>query len=218
MRILLVEDDEQIGDGVRSGLGLAGHAVDWVTDAKSARSAVTTHAYGMVVLDLELPDQSGFDWLRDLRAHGSDVPVLLLTARDSLADKVEGLDSGADDYLVKPFELEELQARLRAIERRRYNRTEPLIRHRDIVMAPATQTVWQKGAPVSLSSREFSILRLLLNRLGRAASRPTIEEQLYAWGDEVESNAVEVHVHNLRKKLGVDLIRTIRGVGYIIEG
>ncbi|MCP3867123.1 MAG: response regulator [Gammaproteobacteria bacterium] len=217
MHILLVEDDEQIGEGVRTGLALASHAVDWVNDARSARAAVAAKSYEMVVLDIGLPDECGLDWLKDLRTQGIELPVLILTARDALADKIEGLDSGADDYLVKPFELDELYARLRVIERRLYHHADPEMRHQGILLDPAGQTVTQDGNPVPLSRREFSVLKLLLGKRGRVISRRQIEEQLYEWGSEVESNAVEVHVHHLRRKLGTSLIRTVRGVGYVIE-
>jgi DNA-binding response OmpR family regulator len=216
VRILLVEDDEHIGDGVCAGLALAGHAVDWVADCRSAEEAERLGVYGLIVLDLNFPDGDGPGWLRAVRARGSDVPVLLLTARDTLADKVAGLDSGADDYLVKPFELEELCARIRALERRRSGHPEPLVQYAGIILYPAMQTVRRDGAEVSLSRREYAILRRLLDARGKAISRSALEDQLYAWGEEIASNAIEVHIHHLRKKIGEDVIRTVRGVGYLI--
>jgi DNA-binding response OmpR family regulator len=218
MRILLVEDDEQIGDGVRAGLRLAGHTVNWVVDCRSARAAHAAEPCDLMILDVGLPDENGLNLLRELRSRADNLPVLLLTARDTVADKVTGLDSGADDYLVKPFELAELCARLRAIERRQHGRPEPVIRHAGIELDPSTHTVKHHGHEVPLSRREFAILERLMEARGKAISRSALEHQLYAWGEEVASNAVEVHIHHLRKKLGERMIRTIRGVGYLIAG
>jgi DNA-binding response OmpR family regulator len=217
MRLLLVEDDGILGDGIRAGLSQEGYAVDWVTDGYLAGHALQSEQYDLVVLDLGLPRRSGLEVLRDLRAKGSNIPVLILTARDTVADRVTGLDSGADDYLVKPFALNELCARVRALHRRTNERGTPLIRHGAITLDPAARKVTHEGKPVDLSVREFALLQTLLSTTGRVLSRARIEQSLYAWGEEIESNAVEVHIHHLRKKLGASLIRTIRGVGYVID-
>lgn len=217
MRLLLVEDDEIIGNGVQAGLDQAGYAVDWVKDGQAAELFLKTQEYDLVILDLALPKKSGLEVLRELRSRGGDTPVLILTARDAAPDKVRGLDSGADDYLVKPFDLDELGARIRALTRRRSGRSESVIRHRDIVMDPASFTLSRDGETVELSPKEFALLRALLENRGRVLSRQRLEESLYSWKDEVDSNAVEVHIHHLRKKLGANLIRTIRGVGYVVD-
>jgi DNA-binding response OmpR family regulator len=217
MRVLLAEDDELLGDGVRAGLQQAGYAVDWVTDGADAADALDTHDYDAVVLDLGLPIVGGLEFLERMRKSGSTVPVLILTARDTVADRVKGLDTGADDYLVKPFDLDELLARLRALVRRSGGRAEPLIRHGGIVLNPGAHTVLKGEENVELSPREFVILQELLEHTGKVLSREGLEQKLYGWDDEIASNAVEVHIHHLRRKLGADLIRTIRGVGYTIE-
>lgn len=217
MRVLLVEDDRLLGDGVLNGLRQAGYAVDWVYDGDQAEAALKTEEYEMIVLDLGLPKRSGLEVLRGLRARGKTLPVLILTARDTTEDKVAGLDSGADDYLIKPFDLDELLARVRALSRRQSGRTVPLIEHGEIVLDPAAHTVTKGGAVVDISPKEFALLQTLLDSSGRVVSRSRLEESLYAWNEEVESNAIEVHIHHLRKKLGADLIRTIRGVGYIVD-
>lgn len=217
MRVLLVEDDRLLGDGVLNGLRQAGYAADWVYDGEQADAALKTEEYDLVVLDLGLPKKSGIDVLRDLRGRGKSVPVLILTARDTTEDKVIGLDSGADDYLIKPFDLDELQARIRALARRKSGRSVPLITHGEIVLDPAAHTVTKAGAVVDISPKEFTLLQTLLDNSGRVVSRSRLEESLYAWNEEVESNAIEVHIHHLRKKLGAELIRTIRGVGYIVD-
>lgn len=217
MRVLLVEDDRLLGDGVLNGLRQAGYAVDWVYDGDQAETALKTEEYEMIVLDLGLPKRSGLEVLRGLRARGKTLPVLILTARDTTEDKVAGLDSGADDYLIKPFDLDELLARVRALSRRQSGRTVPLIEHGEIVLDPAAHTVTKSGAVVDISPKEFALLQTLLDSSGRVVSRSRLEESLYAWNEEVESNAIEVHIHHLRKKLGADLIRTIRGVGYIVD-
>ncbi|MDD5241039.1 MAG: winged helix-turn-helix domain-containing protein [Sulfuricella sp.] len=217
MRLLLVEDDSLLGDGIRAGLRLAGHTVDWVKDGVAAQLALAAEEYSLVVLDLGLPRLSGLDLLRWLRQSGATLPVLILTARDSVADRVEGLDSGADDYLVKPFDLEELAARVRSLLRRSSGRASPLLKHGEITLDPAAHRVTRLDQPVELSPREFAILQQLLESAGRALSREQLEQSLYGWNEEVESNAVEVHIHHLRKKLGAELIRTVRGVGYMID-
>ena len=217
MRILLVEDDSMIGEAVRTGLRQDGFAVDWVQDAESADIAVKAEPYALVLLDLGLPRKGGLDWLRELRRRGNRTPVLVLTARDAVADRVAGLDSGADDYLVKPFDLDELAARLRALLRRQAGRAEPLLKHADLTLDPATREARLKGQPVILSAREFALLAALMERPSSILSRSQLEERLYGWGEEVESNAVEVHIHNLRKKLGPELIRNVRGLGYTLS-
>lgn len=217
MRLLLVEDDPILGDGLQVGLRETGYTVDWVTDGEAAEASLQATDYAVMVLDLGLPKESGLSVLKKLRGRGSDLPVLILTARDTVSDRVIGLDNGADDYMIKPFDLDELCARLRALQRRRAGRGAPLLTHRDIVLDPAGRTVSRNGKPVELSKREFMLLQVLLENIGKVLSRNKIEDHLYAWDEEVESNAVEVHVHHLRKKLGTDLIRTQRGVGYIID-
>lgn len=217
MRLLLVEDDPLLGDGVRVGLQQSGFVVDWVKDGQAAKLALQAGAYALVVLDLGLPRLSGTDLLKWLRGSGNDTPVLILTARDTVADRVNGLDAGADDYLIKPFDLDELGARIRALLRRAGGRAAPLIVHGQLEIDPATRQVTLAGKPVELSPREYAILLALLEGAGRALSREQLEQSLYGWGDEVESNAVEVHIHHLRKKLGAELIRTLRGVGYLVD-
>ena len=217
MRVLIVEDDTLLGDGIRAGLSQQGYAADWVEDGNAAETAMMANQYDLVVLDLGLPKRSGLEVLRDMRVKGMDIPVIILTARDTVEDRVKGLDSGADDYITKPFELDELTARIRALMRRRGGRASPVVEHNNLTVDPASHTVTLGGAPVDVSPREFTILQLLLENCGRVLSRSRLEEGLYAWNDEVESNTVEVHIHHLRKKLGAELIRTIRGVGYIID-
>ncbi len=216
MRILLVEDDALLGDGVRAGLVQAGLAVDWVRDGVAGELALAGEPYDAVVLDLGLPRLSGLDLLRRARAAHNKVPVLVLTARDTVPEKIAGLDAGADDYLVKPFDLGELQARLRALLRRGGATVEPVLAHGALRLDPAARTVTWEGAAVELSAREFALLHVLLRNAGRVLSKVQLEEKLYGWGDEVESNTVEVYVHHLRRKLATDLIRTVRGVGYLI--
>ncbi|MBS0571538.1 MAG: response regulator [Proteobacteria bacterium] len=216
MRLLLVEDDPILGDGVAAGLKQAGFTVDWTRDGRSAQLALETTAYELVVLDLGLPRVSGMDVLRQLRARSSDLPVLILTARDTVDDRVAGLEAGADDYLVKPFALSELVARIRALHRRAHGRSIDAIRYRDMVLVPDSLTVTRADETITLSGRECAILVELLEHRGTALSRARLEESLYGWNEEIESNAVEVHISNLRKKLGSDLIRTIRGVGYLV--
>ncbi len=216
MRLLLVEDDPMIGDGVQRGLRQEGHTVDWVRDGDAAALAIAEGVHEMLLLDLGLPRLSGLDLLASLRRQGVELPVLVITARDAVADRVKGLDAGADDYLVKPFDLDELSARIRALMRRRGGRASPLIEHGALTLDPATRAVTLEGHPVSLSGREFALLRALLERPGMPLSRAQLEERLYGWGEEVESNAVEVHIHSLRRKLGAAWIRNVRGVGYLV--
>lgn len=217
MRILVVEDDELLGSGIQSSLSGSGYAVDWVKDGLSASNFLDAGQYDLVVLDLGLPRKTGLQVMADLRGSGNTVPVLILTARDTVADRVAGLDSGADDYLIKPFDLDELLARIRALLRRRAGRAAPLIRYGDIELDPAAHAVTNGGVAVDMSPREFSLLQELLENQGRVMSRPALEEKLYSGDDQIESNALEVHIHHLRKKFGNELVRTVRGVGYIID-
>ena len=216
MRILLVEDDPQLGDGLCVGLRQTGFTVDWLRDGKSAIAALTVEEFDFAVLDLGLPDCSGMAVLAAARQAGRDLPVLILTARDAVSDKIAGLDAGADDYLVKPVDLNELAARLRALARRRQGRATPLLTHGPLTLDPAGRRVTRDGVEVALSTREFSLLQLLLEAAGRVLPKSQLEQALYGWNDEPDSNALEVHIHHLRKKLGSELIRTLRGVGYTI--
>ena len=218
MRVLVVEDDALLGDGIRAGLKLADYAVDWVRDGEAARLALLDHRYQACVLDLGLPKKDGLAVLRDLRARGDALPVLILTARDTSADKVTGLDAGADDYLTKPFDLAELQARLRALIRRAAGTTTPFCEHAGVVLDPATRRVTRDGQPVAISGREYALLHDLMIHKNRLRTRAQLEESLYAWGEETESNTLEVYIHHLRKKLGADFVSTVRGVGYRVGG
>ena len=214
MRILLVEDDPMIGESVVSGLASEGHAVDWVRDGVAAEAAVATTPYALVLLDLGLPKRDGVEVLKGLRARKLDLPVLVMTARDTVRDRVAGLDAGADDYLVKPFDLDELSARVRALLRRAAGRAEPLVERGPLILNPATHEVRWRGEVLDISGREFALLAALAERHGAVVSRAQLEEKLYGWNESIGSNAVEVHVHNLRRKLGEDAIRTVRGLGY----
>ena len=216
MRVLLVEDDAMIGESVAAGLRHAGHTVDSVQDGRAAEAALAAGVHEIVLLDLGLPRKLGLDVLRRLRADGADLPVLIITARDAVADRIAGLDAGADDYIVKPFDLDELAARIRAVARRRAGRAAPVIEHGTLTLDPAARQVHVDGKEVALSAREFAVLEALLERPGAVLSRAQLEERLYGWQQEIESNAVEVHIHALRRKLGADLIRTLRGVGYML--
>lgn len=216
MRILLVEDDRLLGDGIQVGLTQAGFAVDWVQDGAQGAAALDTGSYAAVVLDLALPKLSGLELLRRLRDRGNAVPVLILTARDAIDDRVKGLDGGADDYVVKPFDLDELAARLRALARRGRGEAAAILRVDGLELNPAEHRAQFRGKPVELTAREFALLHELMLNAGRVLSREQLEERLYAWGEEIESNAIEVHVHHLRRKLAAELVRTIRGVGYMM--
>ena len=216
MRLLLVEDDPMIGASVQSGLRQEGHSVDWVRDGAAAELAIANGVHEMVLLDLGLPRKSGLELLASLRRKGVTMPVLVITARDSVADRVKGLDAGADDYLVKPFDLDELSARIRALTRRQGGRASPVIEIGSLALDPAKHVVTLGGAPVALSKREFSLLHALMQQPGIPLSRAQIEESLYGWGEEIESNAVEVYIHSLRRKLGSERIRNVRGVGYMV--
>jgi DNA-binding response OmpR family regulator len=214
MRVLLVEDDTLIGVSLREALRRQGFAADWVRDGQAADAALGSERFDAVLLDLGLPRRSGLDVLKALRARGDTTPVIVLTARDALTDKVSGLDAGADDYLVKPFELDELLARLRAVGRRLSGRPSNLLQVADLQLDPATREVTRGGRPVLLSAREFALLQALLERPGAILSRAQLEDRLYGWGEELESNAISVYMHQLRRKLGDDLLHTVRGVGY----
>ena len=216
MRVLLVEDDALLGAAIQAGLEQSDYTVDWLRDGAQAASALRTAEPDLLILDIGLPGRSGLEVLAELRARGSNLPVLLLTARDTVSDRIAGLDRGADDYLVKPFDLGELTARLRAIARRRGGRAEAVIRHGDLVLDPASRAVTMAGESVSLSAKATMILEALLERPGIPVSRERLELTLYGWNEGVDSNTIEVHVHHLRKKLGKDLIRTVRGLGYMI--
>ncbi|KPJ88899.1 MAG: hypothetical protein AMJ53_16250 [Gammaproteobacteria bacterium SG8_11] len=217
MRVLLAEDDDLLGDGLKTGLKQEGYTVDWVKDGQSAENALLDNEFDLVVLDLGLPKKAGLEVLKQIRSSGKHLPVLILTARDSVQDRVTGLDSGADDYLVKPFDLEELCARLRVLQRRTGGRSAPVIEHGNISLDPAAHKVLLNGEPINLSMREFVLLQHLMENIGRVIPRARLEEKLYGWDAEVESNSLEVFIHHLRKKLGTDFIRTVRGVGYMIE-
>ena len=220
MRLLLVEDDAMIGTGIQVGLRHEGYVVDWVHDAESAEAALAADdsGFALVLLDLGLPRKDGFALLESLRRRRNRVPVLVITARDGVADRIKGLDLGADDYLMKPFDLDELAARIRAVLRRHAGRGEPMVEFGGFRLDPSSRKVSYNGREVSVSAREFSLLQALLNRPGQALSRSQLEERLYGWGEEIASNCIEVHVHNLRRKLGERAIRTVRGVGYVIDG
>ena len=213
----MVEDDKLLGNGIYTGLRQEGYAVDWVRDGEAAETACLNEEYDCMVLDIGLPRRSGLEVLEHVRAKGNDTPVLMLTARDTINDRITGLDHGADDYMVKPFDLDELHARVRAVMRRRTGRSSPVLVHGDIELDPSAHTVKKAGELVDLSPKGFAILHSLMENKGRVMSRSRLEESLYSWKDEIESNAVEVHIHHLRKKLGNELIRTIRGVGYTIS-
>lgn len=219
MRILLVEDDELLGDGICSGLTHYGHTVDWVKDGRSAYKAITSaiENFDMIVLDLGLPKVDGLEVLKMIREQNIATPVVVLTARETIDDRVKGLDAGADDYITKPFDLDELCARMRALQRRAKSRVKPVITYGDIVLDPASHIVSLGKEEVIISRREFALLQKLLENTGRVISREQLNQALYGWGENIDSNALEVHIHNLRKRFGNKLVKTIRGVGYMIE-
>jgi DNA-binding response OmpR family regulator len=216
MRVLVVEDDPLLGRGVQAGLEQAGFAADWVRDGVAADASLAATDFAAVVLDLGLPRLAGLELLGRLRAAGNRTPVLILTARDALEDRVKGLDAGADDYMVKPFQFEELAARLRALVRRAHGEAAPLLRASGVTLDPGTRSVAWEGREVELPAREFDVLHELMLNAGRVLSREHLQERVYRWGEEVGSNAIDVHVHHLRRKLAPELIRTIRGVGYLM--
>ena len=217
MRLLVVEDDEILGDGLVAGLKIEGYAVDWLTNGRLANEALKTHNYDLVVLDWNLPEMDGMSILKGLRSRKDETPVMILTAKDTIPDRVMGLDTGADDFVIKPFELDEVCARLRALARRKEGRSVPTIEHKGIVLDPASRLVTYNGEKVELSQKEFEILSFLMGNIGKVVSKARLEETLYSWDSDVESNTVEVYIHYLRKKLDSSLIRTVRGVGYIID-
>jgi two-component system OmpR family response regulator/two-component system response regulator QseB len=216
MRVLIVEDDPLLGDALAAGLKQRGFVADWVQDGREAQTAVRTEPFAALVLDLGLPGLSGLELLRSERARGNKVPVLILTARDAVQDRITGLDSGADDYVVKPTDLDELAARLRALVRRSKGEPAPLLSVGQLLLDPAARTVTLDGHVVDLQPREFTLLQELMLNAGRVLSREQLEERMYRWGEAVESNAVEVHVHHVRRKLGANVVKTIRGVGYVM--
>ena len=216
MRLLLVEDDTMIGESVLDLLRAEHYAVDWVKDGEMADTALQTQTYDLVLLDLGLPRRDGLSVLRALRQRKVRIPVLIATARDAIQQRIEGLDAGADDYVLKPYDLDELLARIRALLRRASGRAEPVYEHKGVCINPVTREVTVQGQPVVLSAREWAVLEPLIARPGMVLSRPQIEEKLYSWKDEISSNAVEVYIHGLRKKLGADVIQNVRGVGYMV--
>jgi DNA-binding response OmpR family regulator len=216
MRLLLVEDDTMIGEAVLDLLRAEHYAVDWVKDGDMADTALRTQIYDLVLLDIGLPRRDGLAVLRDLRTRKERIPVLIATARDSIQQRIEGLDAGADDYVLKPYDLDELLARIRALIRRAAGRAEPIYEHKGVSINPATREVAVRGEPVVLSAREWAVLEPLLARPGLVLSRTQLEEKLYGWKDEISSNAVEVYIHGLRRKLGAELIQNVRGVGYMV--
>ncbi|TYL43083.1 quorum sensing response regulator transcription factor QseB [Dickeya sp. ws52] len=216
MRILVIEDDRLIGDGIKAGLIKLGFNVDWFTQGREGMNALTSAPYDAVLLDLSLPEIDGLDILRQWRQHGYDVPVLVVTARDALEQRVQGLQQGADDYLCKPFELAEVAARLQALIRRRYGQLQPVLRHGAVTLDLGSRQVTHNGVSLALKSRELALLELFLMNPTHILTRNQLEEKLYSWDDEVSSNAVEVHIHHLRRKLGNHFIRTVHGVGYTL--
>ncbi|AIR88106.1 response regulator [Pseudomonas cremoricolorata] len=217
MRLLLIEDDVALGEGIHQALRREGYTVDWLHDGSSALHALRSESFDLAVLDLGLPKLDGLEVLRRLRQGGAALPVLILTARDATEDRIAGLDAGADDYLVKPFDLAELKARLRALLRRSAGRASALIEHAGIVLDPSSQQVSYQGQPVALTPKEYQLLHELLSPPGRVMSRERLTQLLYGWSEEAESNTLEVHIHHLRKKFCAELIRTVRGVGYRLE-
>jgi two-component system response regulator QseB len=216
MRVLVVEDDRMIAKGLHTALKQDGYAVDGVSDGRSAAEALRSSRFDVVLLDLGLPERDGLEVLRELRSRGDATPVIIVTARDDVHNRIQGLDAGADDYIVKPFDLDEVAARMRSVLRRAAGRGDPCIRHRGITLDPVSHAVERDGEPVVLSAHEFAVLEALLQRPGAVLSRAQLEDRLYGWSEGIESNAIEVYVHGLRRKLGNDAIRTLRGVGYFV--
>ena len=217
MRILVVEDDALLGDGIQKSLSHLGFTVDWMRDGRQGENALTSEEYAAVVLDIGLPQQDGLSLLQSVRNKGLHTPVLILTARDSKLDKLKGFGLGADDYVIKPIDMEELAARLRALIRRSAGRAAPRIRLGAVEIDPDTRQAWYENKPVELSAKEFSVLELLVQNAGRVLTRAQLEQSIYGWGDSADSNTIEVFIHHLRKKLGSDFIRTLRGIGYSVE-
>ena len=219
MRILLIEDDAMIGKAVHRGLAQAGFAVDWVTDGRAADLSLANGVYDLAILDLGLPKKDGLAILATLRAMGNSMPVLIASARDTVRDRITGLEAGADDYVLKPFDLDELVARVRALLRRHAGSGMPLLQFGSLTLDPVRKSVTRKGVAVELSAKEFAVLEALMQRPGAVLSRERLEESVYGWGEEVGSNAIEVYLHHLRKKLGSTAIKNVRGVGYrVTEG
>jgi two-component system response regulator QseB len=216
MRLLLVEDDSMVGESLRKALRQDGFTIDWVQDGRSAEVAISGESYDLMLLDLGLPKRSGLEVLRSLRQAGNRIPVLILTARDAVSDRITGLDAGADDYLIKPFDFDELEARIRALLRRQAGRVDSVIRVGELTLNTCSREVHFKGQPVALSGREYALLEAFLDRPGAVLSLAQLEEKIYGWNDEIGSNAIEVYIHGLRKKFGADFIKNVRGVGYMV--
>ncbi|MBA2711239.1 MAG: response regulator [Tatlockia sp.] len=217
MRLLLVEDDELLGDAVKAGLTQFGYVVDWLKDGEAARAAVKSESFELIILDLGLPKLSGLAFLQSIRQDGNSTPVIILTARETVGDRIKGLDSGADDYMTKPFDLNELSARVRALVRRSQGRADSVLQYRNVTLDPAAHSVYVDEVMVNVPRREFALLQKLLENSGQVLSREQLMQSIYGWDEDVDSNALEVHIHNLRKKLNANFIRTIRGVGYMVE-
>ena len=217
MRLLLIEDDELLGDAVKTGLAQFGYVVDWLKDGESAKTALQIESFELVILDLSLPKLAGLALLKHIRHAGNTTPVIILTARESVENRIEGLDAGADDYMTKPFDLNELSARIRALIRRAQGRADTVIQYRNVTLDPAAHTVLLDNTEINISRREFALLQKLLENHGHVLSREQLMQSIYGWDEDLDSNVLEVHIHNLRKKLNADFIRTIRGIGYIAE-
>ncbi|KTC93795.1 MULTISPECIES: response regulator [Legionella] len=217
MRLLLVEDDELLGDAVKAGLTQFGYIVDWLRDGEAARAAVKSESFELIILDLGLPKLSGLGFLQAIRHDGNATPVIILTARETVEDRIKGLDCGADDYMTKPFDLNELSARVRALVRRSQGRADSVLQYRNVTLDPAAHSVYVDDVIVNVPRREFALLQKLLENSGQVLSREQLMQSIYGWDEDVDSNALEVHIHNLRKKLNANFIRTIRGVGYMAE-
>lgn len=217
MRLLLVEDDDLLGDAIKTGLSQFDYIVDWLKDGELASSILKSESFELIILDLGLPKMSGISLLQKIRQEGNTTPVIILTAKDSIADRVKGLDSGADDYMIKPFDLNELSARIRALTRRSQGRADTTIIYKNITLDPASHTVTSNGELINVPRREFFILIKLLENHGTVVSREQLMQSIYSWDEDVDSNAIEVHIHNLRKKINANFIRTIRGIGYMAE-
>lgn len=217
MRLLLVEDDEMIAETVLESMGREGYAIDWAQDGRAAELSLGNGVYDLVLLDLGLPRKDGIDLLNSYRKQGGQAPVIILTARDSVNDRIRGLDAGADDYLIKPFDLDELAARARALLRRRTGQKQPIYSHGELTLDPAAHEVRKNGVQMALVPREFALLQALIEEPVRVFTRSELEDKLYGWGEEVGSNTIEVHVHSLRRKIGAEQIVTVRGVGYRLK-
>lgn len=217
MRLLLVEDDELLGDAVKAGLTQFGYVVDWLRDGEAAKAAIKSESFELIILDLGLPKLSGLAFLQYMRQEGNATPVIILTARETVNDRIKGLDSGADDYMTKPFDMNELSARVRALVRRSQGRADSTLQYRNITLDPAAHSVYVDELMVNVPRREFALLQKLLENSGQVLSREQLMQSIYGWDEDVDSNALEVHIHNLRKKLNANFIRTIRGVGYMVE-